>query len=202
MTHTPLHPTKIDDAIEVEETRPAATTRKRGRAKWPWIAGGLLAVVAIGSGAYAMTRGDDKPAATPTVAADAAPAGPSATEGTFAFTITGSKCGVASVGPTDLLQKATGQFCLVDVAVRNVGKEADLLDSGAQHAVDSQGRQYPVSDRAAVFLNDQTPTLLEEIKPGVTVRGVLPFDVPVGAKLTSVVLHESVTSTGVSVPLS
>jgi hypothetical protein len=37
--------------------------------------------------------------------------------------------------------------------------------------------------------------------PGNTVRGKLVFDVPDGAKLTSVVLHESMFTAGVRVPL-
>src|SRR4051794_8980176 len=178
-----------------------APPQRRGRARWPWIAAGALAVVAIGGGAYAMSRGDGEQGTAP-AAATAVTAAQSGAEGAFAFTVTGSRCGVETVGPADLLQRPAGQFCLVDVAVRNVGKDPELLDSGAQHVVDTQGRQYPVSDRAAVFLNDQDPTLLEEIKPGATVRGTLPFDVPAGTRLDAVVLHESVTTPGVRLSLS
>jgi hypothetical protein len=90
----------------------------------------------------------------------------------------------------------------VSVAVTNAGPEAALLDPGAQRAVDGGGRQFPVSDRAAAFVNDQNPTLSEEIPPGATVPGVLPFDVPAGTHLAAVLLHESVGSPGVRVPLS
>jgi hypothetical protein len=183
--------------VAVDEAPP----QRRRRARWPWMAAGALAVVAVGAGAYAMTRGDDGHAAAPAVAASAV-AEQSGAEGAFAFTVTGSRCGVETVGPADLAQRPAGQFCLVDVSVRNVGKDAELLDSGAQRAVDTQGRQYSVSDRAAVFLNDQDPTLLEEIKPGATVRGTLPFDVPAGTRLGAVVLHESVTTPGVRLSLS
>jgi hypothetical protein len=127
----------------------------------------------------------------------------SGSEGVFAFTVTGTTCGVRSVGPAVLPQRPTaGQFCLVNVTVRNLGPDAELLDPGAQHAIDAQGRQYAVSDRAAVFLNDQDPTLLAEIPPGATVPGVLAFDVPDGVRLDAIVLHESVASTGVRLPLS
>lgn len=71
-----------------------------------------------------------------------------------------------------------------------------------RHAVDGRGRQYPVLDRAAVFLNDRSPILLEEIRPGATVPGVLVFDVLDGVRLGAVVLRESVVSAGVRLLLS
>ena len=53
-----------------------------------------------------------------------------------------------------------------------------------------------------MFLNDRSPTLLEEIRPGATVPGVLAFDVPGGVRLGVVVLRESVVSAGVRLLLS
>ena len=177
------------------------------RAKSIWIAGGLLALVALGSAGCGSS--DDKAAPASTTASAGAPASAaaggaakSATEGSFAFTVTGSKCGVKSVGPADLSQQASGQFCLVDVSVRNVGKEATLLDGGAQTGVDAQGKEYAVADLATVFLNDKSPTLLEEIKPGAEVKGVLPFQLPATTKLSAVVLHGAKSTPGVRVPLS
>jgi hypothetical protein len=158
---------------------------------------GALAAVVIGAGAYAMVAGAEHPAApTPTGLAR------SASDGSFAFTVGAVRCGDHSVGPADLPQTTNGQFCLLDVTVRNTGTDPALLDPGAQQVIDAQGRPYPVSDRAAVFLNDGHPTLLEEIEPGATVPGVLPFEVPADVKLTAVELHESVGSSGVRVPLS
>jgi hypothetical protein len=181
---------------------------KNSRAASTWIAGGVLALVALGSAGCGSSDSDDKAAPAPAAAsASAASAVPvagaqTAAEGTFAFTVTGSKCGVKSVGPADLEQKATGQFCLVDVSVKNVGTKATLLDGGAQKGVDAQGKEYPVADLATVFLNDKSPTLLEEIKPGAEVKGVLPFQVPATAKITAVVLHGSMSTPGVRVALS
>ena len=198
MTRTPLRPASSAAA----EAPPASVEpEKSRRGRWPWIAAGVLAVVALGSGAHAMS-GNHADAAANGVAAPTAPAR-GGSDGSFAFTITGTTCGVLSVGPEILAQRpSVGQFCLVNVSVRNMGTEAELLDPGAQLAIDDQGRQYPVSDRAAVFLNDWKPTLLDEVPPGATVPGVLPFDVPAGVRIGAVVLHESITSTGVRVPLS
>jgi hypothetical protein len=87
------------------------------------------------------------------------------------------------------------------VAVENAGEEARLLDDGAQRAVDTRGRAYAVAGRAAALLNDRTPTL-GRIAPGTTVRGVLPFDVPRGTRLSALVLHDTPGSRGARVPLA
>lgn len=167
-----------------------------------WIAGGVLALLAISVAGCGSGDKNDKAAPSPASAAASGGAAPSAAEGNFAFTVTGSKCGVKSVGPADLEQKATGQYCLVDVSVKNVGTQATLLDGGAQKGVDTQGKEYPVADLATVYLNDKSPTLLEEIKPGAEVTGVLPFQVPATTKLAAVVLHGSLSTPGVRVALS
>lgn len=178
MTNTSLRPATPENEAGV----------KRRRARWPWLAAATLAVLAVGSGAYALQ------------ARPKHPAGPS--DGGFVFDVGTVKCGVPTVGPAELPQKADGQFCLVDVTVRNTGAEPVLLDPGAQQAIDAQGKQYPMSDRAAVFVNDGDPTLLEQIAPGASVPGVLPFDLPSGVSPVAVELREAVGSAGVRVPLS
>jgi hypothetical protein len=204
VTHTPLRPARLPDA------EPESSWASR-RGKWPWIAGGVLVVVvAAGSGAYAFGVGGDRAGAGgPTATADAAAlsgadgAGAvSGVDGVFVFTVSGTECGVDKVGPDELPQRAKGQFCVVDVSVKNTGTEAALLDPGAQRGVDGHGREHPVADRAGVFLNDREPSLLDEIPPGVTVRGALAFDVPAGERLAVLVLHESMGSRGVRVRLS
>ncbi|XVU25363.1 DUF4352 domain-containing protein [Actinoplanes sp. CA-054009] len=154
--------------------------------------GAAVAVLAAGTAAFAVTRDDPAPKPEP----------PSAFEGHFELTVTGSRCGVPTVGPQDLSQRATGQFCLVDVSVHNTGAEAELLDPGAQRAIDSRGAEHRVADQALVFLNEPRPTLLEEIAPGATVKGVLPFDVPAGVQLSELVLHTAMDSPGARVPVS
>jgi hypothetical protein len=212
MTHTPLRPERSTGAgsgtDSVEAGAGAANRAASRRPKWPWIAGGVLAVVAVGVTAVAMTGSDDKAAENrPAANADSANGGATAltasgTDGAFAFNATSIECGVPTVGPAELPQQAAGQFCLVDVSVKNTGTDAALLDPGAQRALDGQGREHAVADQAGVFLNDQKPSLLDEIAPGAEVRGVLAFDVPAGERLTALQLHESMDSAGVRVPLS
>jgi hypothetical protein len=160
--------------------------------------GGLL-VVALGVGGCDMSATNVDPA---TASSPAARVLGSGTAGAFAVSVTGTECGLATVGPEELRQSAKGQFCLVSVSVENNGGQPALLDGGAQQAVDAAGRAYPVSDQAAVFLNDQQPSLLDEVGPGATVRGVLPFDVPAGTNLSALMVHESMGGAAVRVPFS
>jgi hypothetical protein len=178
MTNTSLRPA----APEIEGPE------RRSRARWPWLVAAAVAAMVGGAGAYALMARPKHPAAP--------------SDGGFVFDVGTVKCGVASVGPAELPQAAKGQFCLVDLTVRNAGAEPALLDPGAQEAIDAQGRRYPESDRAAAFVNDRDPTLLEEIPPGKTVPGVLPFDLPSGVAPVAVQLRDKLGSAGVRVPLS
>ena len=166
--------------------------------------GGALTVLAFGAGAFALTGGGDR---TPAAAAQGVAAGGervlgSGTAGAFEVGVTGSECGHTAVGPDDLRQVAKGEFCLVSVVVKNNGGQPALLDGGAQQAIDVVGQVYPVSDQAAVFLNDQQPSLLDEVGAGATVRGVLPFDVPAGTKLSALMVHEAMDGAATRVPFS
>lgn len=169
-----------------------------GGSRWRtriWVAGGILASAAlIGFGVWAVTT-------TPaTVVVTGAEHGGSPS-GDFAFDVTAVRCGVTSVGPGGLEQRAAGQFCLLDVKVTNNGGEPELLDGGAQRLHDTNGVAYAVADNAAVFLNDHDPTLLDEIEPGETVVGVLPFDLPRDARPSEATLRDGMSSPGVRVKL-
>ncbi|MFC3740040.1 DUF4352 domain-containing protein [Paractinoplanes deccanensis] len=183
MTNTPLRPAR--SALTEVEPPP------RRRRRWPWIVGAVVAVVAAGGAAFALSRDEPPP-----------PEAPRAFEGVFQLTVDGSRCGFDSVGPQELPQHAQGQFCLVDVTVRNTGAESQLLDPGAQRAIDNGGGEHRVAEQALVFLNERQPTLLDEIPPGAAVKGVLPFDVPAGSGLSELVLHSSMDSPGARVPVT
>lgn len=174
------------------------------RKKWPWIVGGVLLVMVlgcvgmftlIGVGASNMDgnqKGEN---------AAAGVMGKAAKDGKFEFTVTDMRCGVPSVGPDDFGQKAQGEFCLVDVSVKNVGTSAEVFVDSSQQAIDATGNQYSVDSGAGVYANQDSSTFLEQINPGNTVKGALVFDVPTGTKLTSVILHESLFTAGIKVPL-
>jgi hypothetical protein len=123
-------------------------------------------------------------------------------DGTFEFTVTGARCGLDKVGDGKSAQPAQGQFCVIDVTVRNVGGSAVIFDDISQTAYDATGNQYSADSTADVAANKGQPAFLQPIDPGATVQGRLAFDISTRETLTAVVLHESIFSDGVRIPLS
>lgn len=174
------------------------------RKKWPWVVGGIALIMALGCvGVFTLFVGGTKAVVDNGNGKNAVAGklGAAATDGKFQFTVTGMKCGVASVGPSGFGQKAQGQFCLVDVRVKNVSKAADIFNDSSQKGYDAAGTEYSVDSGAGVYANEEYSTFLEQINPGNTVRGKLVFDVPTDTTLTSVILHESMFTPGVKIPL-
>lgn len=122
-------------------------------------------------------------------------------DGKFAFTVTKVETGVKSVGDQYLGEKAQGQFVLVHLKVENIGKKPQTFWGSNQTLTDTQGRQFDADDEAAIYL-DESNALMEDVNPGNTVKGVVVFDVPKGAKLKTLELHDSAFSGGVTVSLA
>ncbi|MFG3417739.1 DUF4352 domain-containing protein [Micromonospora sp. NPDC048063] len=148
-----------------------------------------------GSGSDSGAKGDDKPAKTAKI-------GQPARDGKFEFTVKSAKCGVTKVGTSMLGDKAQGQFCLVTINVKNIGKEAQLLDGSSQKAYAADGTEYSSDTEAGLYANKDQSTFFEEINPGNQVTGVFVFDIPKNVKLTKLELHDSMFSGGVTVALS
>ncbi|MEH0820713.1 MULTISPECIES: DUF4352 domain-containing protein [unclassified Micromonospora] len=164
------------------------------------IATGLVAL-GCGSGATETSKssgdggkGEDAPAKTAKI-------GQPARDGKFEFTVKSAKCGVAKVGTDMLGEKAQGQFCLVTVNVKNIGKEAQMFDGSSQKAYAADGTEYSADGGAAIYANKNAETFLNDINPGNQVSGVVVFDIPKNVKLTKLELHDSPFSGGVDVAL-
>ncbi|MDT0532306.1 DUF4352 domain-containing protein [Micromonospora sp. DSM 115977] len=145
-------------------------------------------------GSDGVAKGDDK-------AAKSAKVGQPARDGKFEFTVKSSKCGVAKVGDSVLGEKAQGQFCLITINVKNIGKEAQMFDGSSQKAYAADGTEYSSDTGAAIYANKNAETFLNDINPGNQVTGVVVFDIPKKVKLTKLELHDSPFSGGVTVAL-
>ncbi|MEV0805034.1 DUF4352 domain-containing protein [Micromonospora sp. NPDC050200] len=164
------------------------------------------AVVALGCGSGATdatsSKGDSNAAKGEDKAAKAAKIGQPARDGKFEFTVKSSKCGVAKVGSSMLGEKAQGQFCLITVNVKNIGKEPQTLSDTEQKAYTADGTEYSTDTGAGIYANQEQSTFFNEINPGNQVTGVLVFDIPKTVKLAKLELHDSMFSGGVTVALS
>ncbi|GGN39266.1 hypothetical protein FHR83_006753 [Actinoplanes campanulatus] len=181
--------------------------------RWPWIVAGVVVVGILGCvGLFTLVLGG-----TAKVVSDAATEmddnnkgknaaagelGKPAKDGKFEFTVTGMKCGAKKVGGQFNEVRAQGEFCQVSVTVKNVGTSAEIFDSNSQKAYDEAGTEYSVDSAAELAVNDDNQTWLENINPGNKIKGVLVFDVPAGTKPATIVVHESMFTAGVRVPLA
>lgn len=180
----------------------------------------LLATVGFGGGLIAAvpdarpTGGRDtarvvislRPGAAPQAAAadrrDGSGPGVPARDGQFRFVVRAASCGAKTVGGRFLDATARGVFCQVDVSVRNVGRLPRAFDVSDQTAYDVHGQAYESDLTASVQANRGKVTFLAEVLPGERISRTLVFDVPAGARLTSIELRDSAWSRGVVVPLS
>jgi hypothetical protein len=214
--YPPTRPLPHDGPVPPQSAPPAGYWQQPPAPKkrrWPWIVAGVLVLGVLGCvGLFtlvlggtaavvgeAVTEADDnqkgKNAATGVL-------GKPATDGKFEFTVTGMKCGATSVGGEFTKTRAQGQFCQVTVTVKNVGTSAEIFDSGSQKAYAADATEFSVDTAAELAVNEDNQTWLENINPGNQVKGTLVFDVPKGTKLTSIVVHESMFTPGIRVPLA
>ncbi|MDQ7906617.1 DUF4352 domain-containing protein [Phytohabitans sp. ZYX-F-186] len=107
--------------------------------------------------------------------------------GDFEFVVHGFKCGIAQVGNEFLNRKAQGTFCRVDVSAKNVTKKAHYFHAdGTVTAKDTAGREFDADGEANIYGNKDGEGFLDEINPGNQVRAFVYFDIPKGAKLTTI----------------
>ncbi|CAM3488470.1 DUF4352 domain-containing protein [Isoptericola cucumis] len=214
----PTGPVTPEPASKADLKRQAREAKAVAKANRNWFARhkvltGVGAVAAIGIVGSAMGGGGEEPPA-PAAVADttttdaAAKAEPEKTaaigdavrDGKFEFTVTDVEDGVESVGDEYLSETAQGQYVLVHVTVENIGDESQMFYSGNQYAYDGKDREYSADDEAGIYLDD-SEAFLNDINPGNKVEGVVVFDVPEKSGLTSIELHDSAFSDGVTVDL-
>lgn len=163
---------------------------------------GLIALGAVfGGSKNSSSTNNDTGGNTPTTAVEQTNKriGQFADDGQLRFVAQSVTCGIPSVG--DLTYgagaAAQGQFCKVQVYVKNIStKSADFFSSN-QYAYDASGNQYEVSSDAQLWSN--ASSFLDSINPGNSTSGALFFDIPKGASIAYFEFHDSAFSGGVRV---
>jgi hypothetical protein len=121
-------------------------------------------------------------------------------DGRLEFTVTSVSCGHESVG-TLITRDAQGQFCIVDLSVRNIGTSDQLLLDSAQVAIGTDGAEYDADSQAGVIASNNISTWINLVKPGSTVTGKIVYDLPDGTSISKLELHDSAFSGGTTVTL-
>lgn len=132
----------------------------------------------------------------------AAKIGSAVRDGKFEFTVKSVKCGESKVGSEFLSKTAQGQFCVVNVQVKNIGNEARTFDSSNQRAFGVGDVKYSSDGVASLYANENNESFINEINPGNSIAANVVFDIPKDGKLLVVELHDSAFSGGVKVSLT
>lgn len=172
----------------------------------------IIAIVLIGAigGASGTQKDSSTPASTSSSSststesdtAKVAKIGEPVRDGKFEFVVKSVECGKTSVGTNQYLTKeAQGQFCLMDLTVKNIGDQQQLFAESAQKLLNADGLQYSSDSMASLYNSNNTDTWLNQINPGNSVQGVIVFDIPKDQMPATVELHDSVYSSGIKVEL-
>jgi hypothetical protein len=193
---------------------------KRKKSKLAWILGGVGAVVVLCCGGTLVAVGlglgnspkttsisdsqnspgsDTTRAASKPNTATHPGLNQAARDGKFEFTVTKVTCGKATEGDSVLNKTAQGQFCEVAVTVKNIGTVPQTFDGSTQKAKGKTGVTYSDDGVAELYANNDNQTFLDEINPGNSVHGILVFDIPKDAQISTLELHDSMFSGGVTV---
>jgi Domain of unknown function (DUF4352) len=163
---------------------------------------GVLAACCAGGVVVALLVTDA--ARKPTASLGSAPPGigTPVRDGKFEFVVQSLSCGHATVQRSVLTKKAQGQYCLVELDVRNIGTDAQTFADAYQRAIAPDGTRYGTDTQAGVIANLDGTLAWNLINPGNAVSGTIAFDIPAGARITTLELHDSPLSRGVRVALA
>lgn len=126
--------------------------------------------------------------------------GSPAADGKFTFTVNSFECGEDTIGKGFLKAEAKGEYCIAEVTVENTGDESQLMDGSSQYLYIDDKRYSADSD--AIFADKRAEAFfIEEINPGLSVDGIIVWDVPAGSNPDRLELHDSPFSGGVEVNL-
>jgi len=167
----------------------------------------LVLVIAIANGVGGSKSGSNDKKATMSSSSSSTKTeattkiGEAVRDGKFEFTVKSFTCGKAYVGANQYLTKtAQGQYCLLDVSVKNIGTEKQSLFSANQKLFNGE-TEYSADDTATIYAAPEGSTWYSDINPGNSVEGTVVFDVPKDVTPATAELHDSAFSSGVKVEL-
>jgi hypothetical protein len=162
---------------------------------WIGITAGVLALLCVGTavtGVIIGVRGYHRAHQQAT-----AGLGQPAQDGQLMFTANKITCGVNAVGPPEDYVTPTGQFCVVSLDIRNVGTGPAIFADALQEAYAANGDRYGTDSAAGLYANPDPTIFFNDINPGIDVHAMVVYDIPKGANITRLELHESPGSRGV-----
>jgi Domain of unknown function (DUF4352) len=175
------------------------------------VVGAVVGVCCISSGTAALVRSamtanaraDSRPQTEVQGAAPTRPGlGQAVRDGQFEFVVRSVNCGQPTIDNGWLHAEAKGQFCVAELTVTNIGTEPRNFGDGLQRATGASGEHYAADTGAGVVANGNGQAVWDVINPGITVTAKIVYDIPAGATITSLELHDGALSRGATVTLS
>ncbi len=123
-------------------------------------------------------------------------------DGKFEFVVTAASCGHEEIVNGFLRAEPQGRFCIIDMSVTNIGTEPRHFADGQQRAYGPDGKQYAADTGAGVVANGNGEAWWNVINPGNSVAAKVVFDLPSGATIATLELHDSAFSGGVKIAVS
>lgn len=162
----------------------------------------IVSAAGGGSKSNSNTSNSSSSGSSSSAKAETAKIGQPANDGKFEFTVKSVECGKTSVGSNQYLTKtAQGQYCLLNVTVKNVGDQAQSLVSSNQYLLNASGQKYSADDMATIYNAPNGTSWYNDINPGNSVEGAIVFDLPKDQSPATAELHDSAFSGGVKVTL-
>ena len=123
-------------------------------------------------------------------------------DGRFEFVVASVSCGHDAVSRAFVRRPAQGQFCLVGLSVRNVGTKSQTFADAFQKATGPTGDSYAADTAAGLLANTDGANVWTLINPGNKVSGTIVFDIPATTTISTVELHDSALSHGVTIQVA
>jgi hypothetical protein len=186
-----------------------ARQKKLGPFGWTGIGcGGLLGLLIlfgmIGSATGGGSSGSSSSSGGGDSVVNAVAAGAVARDGDFAFRYEGIDCGPAAAravysSPDFTGPKPAGTTeCIVRLRITDDKGTAQTFFDSNQYAYDAHGRQFSADSNGTYLTGDRDDT---QLNPGVSITALVPYNIPAGDKIASLVLHDSEVSGGVTVTI-
>ena len=188
--------------IDLAAAKARAKAEKPFWKKWWFILGAIILVIAIASSAGTGDKNDTTGDTNSSSGGDgdSAGIGDAVADGDFTFNVSDLNCGEKKIGSGPFASEASGEYCIAEVTVENTGNESQLMD-GSNQFLYIGDKQYS-ADSDAIFADKRAEAFfIEEINPGLSVDGIVVWDVPVGSEPDRLEFHDSLFSGGVEVNL-
>jgi Domain of unknown function (DUF4352) len=120
-------------------------------------------------------------------------------DGAFEFVVTSVTCGHTEIVNGWLRAQPQGQYCIAEMTVANIGREARHFADGSQRAYGPQGHTYAADTGAGVVANGNGNAWWNVVNPGNSIAAKVVFDLPPTGTISVLELHDSPFSGGVKV---